>query len=100
MLGKVAGGLGAFVPRAIALYPFLRLRKLNRFEAYCHEIRQIERVACGLEQDLKSPRTKGEGLVTGRMAAINDTRSALPLALASRRGQKSCSVPSPLAEMI
>jgi hypothetical protein len=100
MLGKVADGLGAFGSGAIALYPFLRLRTLNRFDASCRTIGQIERVACGLEQDLRAPRTKGEGSVTGLIAAINDTRSALPLALAARKGQKSCSVPSPLAEMI
>jgi hypothetical protein len=56
-LGRVAGGIGAFASGAIALYTFLRLRKLNRFEAYYREIGQIERVARGLEQDPESPTT-------------------------------------------
>jgi hypothetical protein len=122
MLGRAAGGAGAFASGAIALYTFLRLRKLNRFEAYYREIGQIERVARGLEQDPEAPTTlealrthleerlsalkcrvledfaegggKGEASVTGIMAAINETLSTLPLALASRREQQSSSVPS------
>src|SRR5262249_30568557 len=106
MLVKVAGGIGAFASGAIALYTFLRLRKLNRFEGYYREIGQIERVARGPEQDPEAPPTpkalgthlekrlaalkcriledfaegglSGEGSVIGIMAAINDTRSALP----------------------
>jgi hypothetical protein len=121
MLGRVAGGIGAFASGAIAVYTFLRLRKLNRFEAYYQEIGQIERVARGLEQDPEAPTTpkalrthlekrlsdlkcrlledfaegglKGEASVTGIMAAINETLSILPVALASRRGQQSSSGP-------
>jgi hypothetical protein len=122
MLVKIAGGIGAFASGAIALYTFLRLRKLSRFEAYYREIGQIERVARGLEKDPEAPTSpqalrahlekrlsalkcrvledfaegglSGEGSVTGIIAAINDTRSALPLELASRGEQQSDSVPS------
>jgi hypothetical protein len=122
MFVKIAGGIGAFASGAIAFYTFLRLRKLNRFEGYYREIGEIERVARGLEQDPEAPpspkalRTylekrlaalkcriledfaegglSGEGSVIGIMAAINDTRSALPKELASRREQQSSSVPS------
>jgi hypothetical protein len=123
---KVAGGIGAFASGAFALYTFLRLRKLSRFEAYFHEIGQIERVARGLEEDPEAPATpdalrahlekrlsalkcrvlddlaegrlRGEGLVAGIIAAINDTRTTLPLALAYRREQQSSSVPFSPAE--
>jgi hypothetical protein len=122
-IGRVAGGIGAFVSGAVALYTFLRLRKLNRYEAYYREIGQIERVARGLEQDPEAPTTskalrahlekrladlkcriledfargsvKGEASVTGIMATINETKSTLPLALASRKEQQPSSVPSP-----
>ena len=126
MLGKVIGGIGAFASGVIALYTFLQLRKLNRFEAYYREIGQIERIARGLEQDPEAPTTpkelrthlkkrlsalkcrvledcaegglKGETSVTAIIAAINETRSILPVALASRREQQSRSVPSSPAE--
>jgi hypothetical protein len=122
-LGKVAGGIGAFVSGLIALYTFLRFRKLKRFEAYYREISQIERVASGVEQDPDAPTTldaletylqmrlstlksqvfedftegglMGEGLVAGIIAAIHDTRSTLPLALASRKDQQPGAAPSP-----
>ena len=122
MLGRVAGGLGAFASGVIALYTFLRLRKLRRFEAYYHEISQIERIASGLEQDPEAPTTPdalrtylekrlsalrsrvledfadgglmGESLVAGIIAAIHDTRSTLPLALASRKEQQPSAAPS------
>jgi hypothetical protein len=122
MLVRIAGGLGAFASGAIALYTFLRLRKLNRFEAYYREIGQIERVARGLEQDPEAPATanalrthlenrlsnlkcrlledfaegelKGEASVTGILAAINETRSTLPLTLASRGETQSGSGPA------
>jgi hypothetical protein len=125
MLGRVAGGIGAFASGAIAVYTFLRLRKLNRFEAYYREIGQIERVASGLQQDPEAPTTpkalrthlekrlsalecrvlgdcaggglKGEPSVTGIIAVINEMRRTLPLALASRREQQSSPVPSSLA---
>jgi len=103
--GKVAGGIGAFASGLLALYTFLRLRKLNRFEAYYREIGSIELIARGLEMDPDAPtapdalRThlearlsdlkcrvladfaegglKGEGLVAGIIALINDTRESL-----------------------
>jgi hypothetical protein len=126
MLVKVAGGIGAFASGAIALYTLLRLRKLHRFEAYYREIGHIERVASGVEVDPEAPMSlnalrtylhkrltalrcrvlddfaegglMGEGLVTGIIAAINDTRSTLSLELASRREQQPSSVSSSLAK--
>jgi hypothetical protein len=124
MLGKVAGGLGAFASGIIALYTFLRLRRLRRFEAYYHDISHIERVASGLEQDSEAPtmpdalrtylqkrlsvlRSRvledfaeggliGDSLVAGIIAAIHDTRSTLPLALDSRKAQQpTVAPPSP-----
>jgi hypothetical protein len=120
--GRVASGIGAFVSGAIAFYTFLRLRKLNRYEAYYREIGHIERVARGLEQDSAAPttpkalrtylekrlsdlkcrvlgdfaeaRVKGEASVTGIMSAINETRGILSLALATRGEQKPSAVPS------
>jgi hypothetical protein len=125
-LGRVAGGVGAFASGVIALYTFLRLRKLRRFEAYYHEISQIERIASGLELDPEAPTTSvalrtylqkrlsilrsrvledfadgglmGESLVAGIIAAIHDTRSTLPLALASRREHQPSAAPSFPAE--
>jgi hypothetical protein len=126
MLGRIASAIGAFASGAVAVYTYLRLRKLNRFEAYYREIGQIERVARGLEQAPETPTTpnalrthlekrlsalecrvledfaagglKGEASLTGVIATINEARSTLPLALASRKGQQSSSVPSSPAE--
>jgi hypothetical protein len=53
--GTLAGGMGAFLSGAIALYGFLRLRKLNRFESYYREIEQIEMIARGLVEDPAAP---------------------------------------------
>jgi hypothetical protein len=122
LLVKLAGAVGAFASGVIALYTFMRLRKLRRFEAYYHEISQIERIASGLEQDPEAPlgagdlstylqkrlsalRSRvledfadgglmGEALVAGIIAAIHDTRSTLPLALASRDEEISHAAPS------
>jgi hypothetical protein len=124
MLGRLAGGIGAFASGVIAVYTYLRLRKLNRFEAYYRAIGQIERVAHGLEQDPEAPVArddlrsyldkrlsdlkcliledfaegglKGEASVTGLMAAINEAHTTLPLALVSREEQQPSAVPSPL----
>jgi hypothetical protein len=125
-IGRVAGGLGALASAAIALFTFLHLRKLRRFEAYYHEISQIERVASGQEWDPEAPMTldalrmylqnrlsalrsrvledfadgglMGESLVAGIIAAIHDTRSTLPLALASRKDQQPSAAPSSPAD--
>jgi TRAP-type uncharacterized transport system substrate-binding protein len=103
--GVFGGGIGAFVSAAIAFYGFLRLRHLRRFESYYREIGQIERIARGLEKDPAAPtdvpslRThlegrltslkcrvlndfaagglKGEALMAGIIALINDTRESL-----------------------
>src|SRR5262249_14507681 len=53
--GTLAGGLGAFSSGALAVYGFLRLRKLRRFESYYREIQRIEMLARGLEKDPDAP---------------------------------------------
>jgi hypothetical protein len=104
-IGKFAGGLGALASGCIALYGFLRLRQLRRFEAYYNEIRTIEGLARGREVEPNAPREpaalrayledrlldlksralqdfaegglKGESLMSGIVSLINDTRSSL-----------------------
>jgi hypothetical protein len=104
-LGTMAGATGAFVSGMIALYSFIRLRHLSRFEFYFREIGKIEMLSRGLEVDANLPREpellradleqrlttlkcqalqdfaeggmKGEGLMTGIIALINDTRESL-----------------------
>jgi hypothetical protein len=112
--GTLAGGIGAVLSGAIAVYGYLRLLHLKRFEAYYHEIRQIERLARGLEDDPAAPTDvpslrshlerrlptlkcevledfaagglKGEGLMTGIIALINDTRDSLAGMVAVQNG--------------
>jgi hypothetical protein len=104
-LGRAAGGLGALVSGVIALYSFLRLRQLRRFESYYKEIRRLELIARGQEQDPNAPADpaarrayledrlldlksraladfangglKGEGLMFGIVSLVNDTRASL-----------------------
>jgi hypothetical protein len=103
--GTLAGGMGAFLSGAIAVYGYFRLRNLNRFESYYREIGEIETIARGLDHDSATPtdvaslRTqlegrlttlkckvlddfaegglKGEALMAGIIALINDTRQSL-----------------------
>ena len=103
--GKLSGGLGAFASGLIAFYGFLRLRQLRRFEAYYHAIRRLELIARGQEADPGSPPDpaalhdyledqlldlksqalkdfaegglKGEGLMSGIVSLVNDTRASL-----------------------
>src|SRR5207248_3817979 len=98
-LGKVIGGVGAFLSGIVAFYGFLRLRQLRRFESYYHEIRRIELIARGQEADPRAPADpvalrnylegklldlksqalqdfaegglKGEGLMSGIVALVN-----------------------------
>jgi TRAP-type uncharacterized transport system substrate-binding protein len=104
-LGKAVGGLGAFASGVVAVYGFLRLRQLRRFESYYQEIRHLELVARGLESDPEAPAEpcarraylecrlldlksralqdfangglKGEGLMSGIVSLVNDTRASL-----------------------
>jgi TRAP-type uncharacterized transport system substrate-binding protein len=104
-LAKALGGLGAFLSGVIAIYGFLRLRQLRRFEAYYHEIRRLELIARGQENDPAAPREPaalhayledrlldlksraladfatgglmGEGLMSGIVSLVNDTRASL-----------------------
>jgi hypothetical protein len=103
----------------IALYGFLRLRSLKRFEQYYREIGQIEMIALGLEDDPSAPLDvlslraylegrlntlkckvledfaegglKGEGLMAGIIALINDTRGSLAGVVAARNGARQSS---------
>jgi hypothetical protein len=112
--GTLGGGIGAFVSGLIAFYGFLRLRNLKRFESYYHEIGQIEKIARRLEEDPTAPidvtslqshlenrltalkckvlddfadgGLRGEGLMAGIIALINDTRESLAGIVASRNG--------------
>jgi TRAP-type uncharacterized transport system substrate-binding protein len=114
--GTLAGGIGAFLSGAIAVYGFLRLRKLKRFESYYHEIGQIEMIARGLEDDPAAPTDleslratlerrltalkcevikdfaegglRGEGLMAGIIALINDTRESLAGMVTARNGAR------------
>jgi hypothetical protein len=104
-LGRLLGGLGAFLSGIIGLYGFLRILQLRRFESYYEEVRRIVQVARGLEEDPDAPPEpdarraylldrlddlkseairdfadgglKGEGLLAGVAALVNDTRSSL-----------------------
>ena len=104
-LGKLAGGVGALASGLVAFYSFLRLRQLRRFEAYYHAIRRVELIARGQEVDPDAPDDrqalhdyledqlldlksqalkdfaegglKGEGLMSGIVSLVNDTRASL-----------------------
>jgi TRAP-type uncharacterized transport system substrate-binding protein len=114
--GTLAGGMGAFLSGVIAVYGFLRLRNLRRFESYYLEIEKIEMIACGLEDDPTAPTDmssrrsylegrltalkckvlqdfadgglRGEGLMAGIIALINDTRDSLAGLVGARNGDR------------
>jgi hypothetical protein len=118
----LASGVAYFLWGVIALYGFLRLRNLRRFETYYDEIGQIEMIAHGLAKDPGAPADgpsllehlegrltalkcrvlkdfaegglRGEGLMAGIIALINDTRESLAGMAAERNGD----VQSPAAE--
>jgi hypothetical protein len=107
-LARLLGGLGAFVSGILGLYGVLRILQLRRFESYYEEVRRIVQVARGLEDDPDAPPDpdarraylldqlddlkseairdfqdgglKGEGLLAGVIALVNDTRSSLDAA--------------------
>ncbi len=104
-LGKALGGIGAFVSGVVAVYGYLRLRQLRRFESYYQEIRRLELIARGQEADPAAPSDpaarrayledrlldlksralqdfangglRGEGLMSGIVSLVNDTRASL-----------------------
>jgi hypothetical protein len=104
-LGTSLGGLGAFTGGMVAFYGLVRIRQARRFEQYFHEIRKIELIASGVEADPDLPEgpaerhryleaklndlkcravldfatggLKGEGLLQGIVALINDSRNSL-----------------------
>jgi TRAP-type uncharacterized transport system substrate-binding protein len=112
--GTLAGGIGAFFSGVFAVYGFLRLRNLRRFESYYREIGRIEMTARGLEHDPAAPTDvlspwshleerltklkcevlsdfaegglKGEGLMASIIALINDTRESLAGIVTARTG--------------
>jgi hypothetical protein len=115
-LVRLGGGVVYFLSGVIALYGFLRLRNLRRFESYYREIGQIERMARGLEHDPDAPTDvaslrshlegrlttlkckvledfaegglKGEGLMAGIVALINDTRESLAGMVTAQNGAR------------
>jgi hypothetical protein len=123
-LMRVVTGLAYFLWGAIALYGFLRLRKLRRFESYYREIRRIEMIGRGLENDPTAPKDvpslqaylesrltalkcevlndfaqgglRGEGLMASIIALINDTRESLAGMVAARNGSR----PSPAHDTV
>jgi TRAP-type uncharacterized transport system substrate-binding protein len=114
--GRLAGGIGYFLWGLVAVYGFLRLRKLKRFGSYYREIRQIELIASGLEDDPAAPidvpslrahlegrlaalkckalkdfaegGLKGEGLMMGIIALIHETRESLAGMVTARNGAR------------
>src|SRR5262245_27806076 len=104
-LGKAAAGLGALISGLVAVYSFIRLRQLRRFEAYYKEIRRLELIVRGHETDAAAPADpvarrayledrlldlkdraladfangglRGEGLMFGIVSLVNDTRASL-----------------------
>jgi hypothetical protein len=116
-LGRLLGGLGAFASGILGLYGFLRIVQLRRFESYYQEVRRIVQVARGLEDDPGAPPDpdarraylldqlddlkseairdfadgglKGEGLLAGVVALVNDTRSSLAAGNRTHRLQPS-----------
>jgi hypothetical protein len=104
-LGKLFGGLGAFASGLVGLYGFLRILQLRKFEAFYHEVRRIVQISRGQADDPEAPADpdarrayllnrlddlkseavrefaegglKGEGLLSGVVALINDTRNSL-----------------------
>jgi TRAP-type uncharacterized transport system substrate-binding protein len=113
---KLSGAFGAAASGVVAFYGFLRIRQLRRFEAYYHEIRKIELIARGQEFDPQAPADppalreylegrlldlkshalkdfaegglKGEGLMSGIVSLVNDTRASLER-LPARGGEES-----------
>jgi hypothetical protein len=120
-LGSLASGIGYFLWGVIAVYGFLRLRNLRRFESYYREIGQIEMIARGLEHDPAAPTDvlslrshlegrlttlkcevltdfaegglRGEGLMAGIIALINDTRESLAGMGSARDGTRDSPAP-------
>jgi TRAP-type uncharacterized transport system substrate-binding protein len=120
----LAGGIGYFLSGVIAFYGFLRLRNLRRFESYYHEIGQIEMIARGLAVDPAAPADapslrsylerrltalkckvlkefaegglRGEGLMAGIIALINDTRESLAGMATARNGARQSPSPDEL----
>jgi TRAP-type uncharacterized transport system substrate-binding protein len=121
-LARVVGGIGAFMSGVIAFYGFLRVRSLRRFESYYREIERIEMIARGLEDDPTIPNDgpslranleerltrlkcrvledfaagglRGEGLMAGIIALINDTRASLfDIGHAGRSAKETNSLP-------
>jgi hypothetical protein len=104
-LGGILGAVGAFGSGVVGLYGFLRIMQLRRFESYYQGVRRIALVARGSEDDPEAPLDpaarraylldklddlkseavrdfaegglRGEGLLAGVVALVNDTRASL-----------------------
>jgi hypothetical protein len=105
VLATALGGVGAFGSGIVGLYGFLRIMQLRRFESYYRGVRRIAQVARGTEDDPDAPSDpvarraylldklddlrgeatrdfaegglRGEGLLAGVVALVNDTRASL-----------------------
>ncbi|HVK10185.1 MAG TPA: hypothetical protein VM597_15565, partial [Gemmataceae bacterium] len=112
-IGPLLGGVGTLITGLFALYSYMRLRKLKRFEVYYRDIGRIDMIARGLEVDPELPTElealrvhlevqlarlkhnaitdfaegglQGEGLLAGLIALLNDTRESLA-AIGARNG--------------
>jgi TRAP-type uncharacterized transport system substrate-binding protein len=119
---RLASGIGYFLWGVIAVYGYFRLRNLRRFESYYSEIGQIEMIARGLEVDPAAPADvpslrahlegrltdlkcrvlkdfaegglRGEGLMAGIIALINDTRESLAGMATARNGAAQSPAPN------
>src|SRR5262245_10410999 len=117
-LGRLLGGLGAFVSGVLGLYGFLRILQLRRSESYYEEVRRVVQVARRLDADPGAPPDpdarraslldrledvkgeairdfadgglRGEGLLAGVVALVNDTRSSLDAGHRPPRLQQPC----------
>jgi hypothetical protein len=102
------------------------VRQLRRFESYYHEIRRLELVARGKETDPAAPTEpaalrayleerlmdlksralqdfangglKGEGLISGIVSLVNDTRSSLARLAAPTPGEEALPMTWPRQE--
>ena len=124
-IGTLLGGVGTLVTGLIAFYGYMQLRKLRRFVAYYRAIDRIDLLARGLEVDPDAPiesealifhletrltqlkhdilidfadgGLQGEGLLTGLIALINDTRESLAGMTAARMAARPRPVPDGVA---
>jgi NMT1-like family len=72
---RLASVMGGLIGGILAIYGYIRWRRLLRFEHYFHEIRQIEEIARGLRTDPAAPANRSELLAYLRYK-LSDLRTA------------------------